>query len=44
VLDLIEPKATLSLSPLSGEERGDPEVVADAYAEAYDRLVATALE
>ena len=41
VIDLLDPAATVGLPALSGEERRDPAVVADAYAPAYDALLAT---
>lgn len=39
VVEPIESVATVSLPPLTPAERADPDVVADAYAEAYDALV-----
>lgn len=39
VIDPIEPVATVTLPPLTSEERADPDAIADAYAEAYDALV-----
>jgi predicted P-loop ATPase/GTPase len=44
VLELVEPRARVSLPPLAGERRGDPAAVADAYEPAYEALIATALE
>jgi predicted P-loop ATPase/GTPase len=42
VTDLADPVDTAPLPPLAGEERRDPSAVADAYADAYDRLLAVA--
>jgi predicted P-loop ATPase/GTPase len=42
VLELLEPSATVTLPPLSSDELGDPGVVADAYGDAYDAVLATA--
>ena len=39
VTGMIEPLATTRLPALSGEERGDPEAVADRYEPAYDALL-----
>jgi predicted P-loop ATPase/GTPase len=44
VLDLLEPRAGVALPALSGAERENPAAVADAYAPAYEALLATALE
>jgi len=44
VTDLVEPAATLPLPALPEGERSDPAAVADAYGDAYDRLLATAVE
>jgi predicted P-loop ATPase/GTPase len=43
VVDYCDPKATVALPALASDERGDPDVVADAYEVAYDALVSTAL-
>jgi predicted P-loop ATPase/GTPase len=43
VLDLVEPAATAELPALTGDERADPAAVADAYAPAYEALLATAV-
>jgi predicted P-loop ATPase/GTPase len=42
VLDLVEPEARLDLPALPAETRTDPGAVADAYADAYDRLLSLA--
>ena len=39
VVDLIEPHATVTLPPLSGDERSSPDAIARAYDEAYEYLV-----
>jgi len=39
VTDLLDPAATATLPALSGDERGDPGAVLDAYAEAYGALL-----
>jgi predicted P-loop ATPase/GTPase len=44
VLAFIEPRATVELPPLRGEERAKPAQVANAYAPAYEALLTTALE
>ncbi|WP_224335549.1 ATPase [Haloprofundus halobius] len=41
VVEMLEPLATVELRALGSEARGDPEQVANAYADAYDALVAT---
>lgn len=43
VVDMIEPVATHTLQPLGGDERGDPDRVADAYADVYESLLDAAL-
>jgi len=43
VLELVEPVATVSLPAITGEERADPDAVADAYAPAYEALFSVAL-
>jgi len=40
VVGLLDPLATVTLPALSSEERGDLGVVADAYADAYEELLA----
>lgn len=40
VVDLLDPLASVPLPALSSAERDDPGVVANAYAEAYDELLA----
>jgi predicted P-loop ATPase/GTPase len=40
VVDLLEPRASVTLPALSSEERDDLAVVADAYGDAYDELLA----
>ncbi|MFB6119942.1 MAG: ATPase [Halobacteriaceae archaeon] len=42
VLDYLDPAARVSLPPLTDETRTDPAAVADAYAPAYDELLAVA--
>ncbi len=42
VLDLVDPAATLELPVLSGDERSDPDALADAYRPAYDELLSVA--
>jgi len=42
VLALVDPVAGVELPALSGEERSDPDAVADAYGPAYDELLAVA--
>ena len=42
VMDLVDPATTVELPALLGEQRSDPGVVADAYGEAYDELLAVA--
>ncbi|WP_066417634.1 ATPase [Halorubrum aethiopicum] len=42
VTEMIEPLATTRLPALSGEERGDPEIVADRYEPAYEELLGAA--
>jgi predicted P-loop ATPase/GTPase len=42
VLDLVDPVATVSLPALPSETRQEPAAVAEAYAEAYDELLAAA--
>jgi len=44
VVDLIEQTAAVRLPALTGAERNDPTVVADAYDHAYDALLATAFD
>jgi predicted P-loop ATPase/GTPase len=44
VTGMIEPLATVSLPPLAAAERADPTAVADANAEAYERLFEAATE
>lgn len=39
VVEPIEPVATVTLPPLTPDERSDPEAIAEAYAAAYDALV-----
>jgi predicted P-loop ATPase/GTPase len=39
VTEMIEPLSTTRLPALSGEERGDPEIVADRYEPAYEALL-----
>ncbi|WP_200531866.1 ATPase [Halorubrum sp. LN27] len=39
VTEMIEPLATVGLPALSGDERGDPDRVADRYAPAYETLL-----
>ncbi|WP_117595225.1 ATPase [Haloprofundus halophilus] len=39
VVELIQPLSTVGLPALGGEARGNPERIADAYADAYDALV-----
>ena len=41
VIDLLEPRASVTLPALSSDERDDRSVVADAYETAYDELLAT---
>jgi predicted P-loop ATPase/GTPase len=43
VLELVDPVATVSLPALTGDERDDPDAVADAYAPAYEALFSVAL-
>lgn len=40
VLDLVEPRATIGIPPLGSTERSDPALIANAYAPAYDALLA----
>lgn len=40
--DLVDPVAVVPIPPLTTEERHDPAAVADAYAAAYDELLAAA--
>jgi len=40
VTDLVDPIETLELPPLGVEQRADPSAVAEAYADAYDALLA----
>jgi predicted P-loop ATPase/GTPase len=40
VIELLDPVASVTLPALSSEERADLPVVADAYSEAYDALLA----
>ena len=40
VIELLEPRASVTLPALSSEERDDPSIVADAYGDAYDELLA----
>lgn len=42
VVGLLDPAATVTLPALSSDERGDLPVVADAYRDAYDELLAVA--
>ena len=42
VLEFVEPWSRHRLRPLTGDHRSDPAAVADAYAEAYDALLAVA--
>jgi predicted P-loop ATPase/GTPase len=42
VTEMVEPVERLPLAPLSSGARGDPAAVADAYADAYEALVAVA--
>jgi predicted P-loop ATPase/GTPase len=42
VTDLVDPAVTVSVPPLTAEERSDPATVADAYADAYDELLSVA--
>jgi predicted P-loop ATPase/GTPase len=44
VLDLLEPRARVELPALTGARRADPAAVADAYAPAYEALLAVALD
>jgi len=44
VVDLADPVVRTELPALSSAEQSDPRTVADAYAHAYEALVATALE
>jgi predicted P-loop ATPase/GTPase len=44
VLDLLEPRARVELPALTGEGRSDPSAVAEAYAPAYEALLAVALD
>ncbi|WP_254278707.1 ATPase [Haloarcula marina] len=44
VVDLIDRTSAVRLPALDGETRADPEAVADAYAHAYDALLATAFD
>ena len=44
VLELVEPEATTELPALGADERVDPTAVADAYAGAYDAVLATAAD
>jgi len=44
VLDLIEPRARVELPALTGEQRADPGAVAEAYAPAYEALLAVAFD
>lgn len=44
VLELVEPRATVELPALTGEAQTKPAQIANAYAPAYEALVATALE
>jgi predicted P-loop ATPase/GTPase len=41
VTEMIEPLATVDLPALSGDERGDPNRVAERYAPAYETLAET---
>ncbi|MFC6785859.1 ATPase [Halobaculum halobium] len=42
VTEMLDPRSTHDLRPLTGEERSDPDAVASAYREAYGALLATA--
>jgi len=42
VLDLVDPVATVELPVLGGDDRSDPDAVADAYRPAYDELLSVA--
>lgn len=42
VVDLLDPHASITLPALSSDERDDPAVVADAYEDAHDELLAVA--
>jgi predicted P-loop ATPase/GTPase len=44
VVELLEPRAQVALPALTSEERDDPAAVADAYAPAYEALLATAFD
>ncbi|WP_276257277.1 ATPase [Haloglomus litoreum] len=44
VVDLLEPRARVELPALTSDERDAPETVADAYAPAYQALLATAVD
>jgi predicted P-loop ATPase/GTPase len=44
VLDLLDPRARVELPALTGQQRGDPAAVAEAYAPAYEALLAVALD
>jgi predicted P-loop ATPase/GTPase len=44
VLAMIEPRARVELPALTGDQRKDPDTVADLYGPAYEALLATALE
>lgn len=44
VLELIEPRATVELPALTGEEQSKADRIATAYAPAYEALLATALD
>jgi predicted P-loop ATPase/GTPase len=44
VLELIEPRATVELPALTGEAQTESERIANAYAPAYEALLATALD
>lgn len=43
VVELLDSVATVELPALTGDERADPDAVADAYAPAYEALLAVAL-
>lgn len=40
VTDFLDPRATIAIPPLRSAERDDPALIADAYAPAYDALLA----
>jgi len=44
VLELVEPRARVSLPPLTGDRQADAGAIVDAYEPAYEALIATALE